>query len=162
MTPSEIEDRFEEAALTLRRLPNPPGSGARGHGRSWPEYVHDAKHAYGYEQATMRVIPNAREIGRMEEALEWIMLVGQRSPATAPDDRRIVWMRADGYRWRQICREIGVSRSTAHRRWVAALLTISNHLNAKPKTKAKAARAKKPADEGVAKPREAVAASSLL
>jgi len=60
ITPSEIEDRLEEAALTLRRLPNPAGSGARGYGRSWPEYVHEAKHAYGYEKATMRVIPNAR------------------------------------------------------------------------------------------------------
>ena len=30
ITPREIEDRFEEAALTLRRLPSPPGSGARG------------------------------------------------------------------------------------------------------------------------------------
>ena len=27
ITPREIEDQFEDAALTLRRLPNPPGSG---------------------------------------------------------------------------------------------------------------------------------------
>ena len=71
MTPREIEDRFEEAALTLKRLPNPPASGARGYGRSWPDYVHEAKHAYGYEPARMRVSPNAREIQRMEEALGW-------------------------------------------------------------------------------------------
>lgn len=57
ITPREIEDRFEEAALTLKRLPNPPGSGARGYGRSRPDYAHKAKHAYGYEEARMRVIP---------------------------------------------------------------------------------------------------------
>ncbi len=29
-TVREVEDRFEEAARTLRRLPDPPGSGPRG------------------------------------------------------------------------------------------------------------------------------------
>jgi hypothetical protein len=39
LTPREIEDRFEEAAYTLRRLPerNRP----RGYGSSWPPVVHD-------------------------------------------------------------------------------------------------------------------------
>ena len=34
ITPREIEDQFEDAALTLRRLPYPPGSGAKGYGKS--------------------------------------------------------------------------------------------------------------------------------
>ena len=34
ITPREIEDQFEDAALTLRRLPNPTGSGAKGYGHS--------------------------------------------------------------------------------------------------------------------------------
>lgn len=147
-SPRDIEDRLEEAALTLRRLPNPAGSGARGHGSSWPEYVHEAKHAYGYEQATMRVIPNAREIQRMEEALEWLMLVGGRAEQAAIDDRRIVWMRADGYRWRQVCREIGCSRATAWRRWTAALITIANRLNANEKKARGRAAKKEAANEG--------------
>lgn len=134
ITPSEIEDRFEEAALTLRRLPNPPGSGARGYGRSWPDYVHEAKHAYGYEEARMRVIPNPREIQRMEEALEWLALVGGDSEQTIIDNRRIVWMRAEGHRWKQICRAVGCVRSTAWRRWTAALVTIANRLNKQRKS----------------------------
>ena len=39
----EIEDRLEEEALTLRRLPMKDG--LNGFGSSWPEYVRDAKHA---------------------------------------------------------------------------------------------------------------------
>lgn len=39
----EIEDRLEEAALTLRRLPMKDGP--KGFGSSWPEYVREAKHA---------------------------------------------------------------------------------------------------------------------
>jgi len=155
-TPREIEDRFEEAARTLRRLPNPPGSGPRGYGRSWPEYIHEAKHAYGYEQARMRVIPSAAEIQRMEEAIDWLKLIGGADDQDAADNRRIVWMRAEGARWRQVCIQIGCVRSTAWRRWVAALLTVSNHLKKHRKSTARAQAAKKLADERAAKADESV------
>lgn len=153
-TPREIEDRFEEAATTLRRLPNPPGSTPRSFGRSWPEYVHEAKHAYGYEEARMRVIPSAAEIQRMEEAIEWLRFIGGDDERIAAENRRIVWMRAEGHRWRKICIQIGCVRSTAWRRWSASLLTIANHLNKKKKTAAKAGPRKGAADESGAKPDE--------
>ena len=147
ITPREIEDQFEDAALTLRRLPNPPGSGAKGHGQSWPEYIHDAKQAYGYEEARMRVVPSARDIQRMEDCIGWLMLIN-------PEDARIVWLRADGMRWRQVCIRAGVVRSTAWGRWAASLLTIAKHLNAIEKTGRKAGALKRAADRGVVKPDE--------
>lgn len=153
MTPREIEDRFEEAALTLKRLPNPPTSGARGYGRSWPDYVHEARHAYGYEKATMRVIPNAREIQRMEETLEWLALIGGETGQDAADNRRIVWMRAEGHRWQTICRHVGCVRSTAWRRWTASLLTISKTLKKRGKTPSTVEAAKSTGAEPGAKPR---------
>lgn len=136
LTPSDIEDRLEEAAMTLRRLPHPPGTGPKGYGSSWPEYVQDARHAYGYHEARMRVIPNAGEIGRMEETIGWLMLVSD------PDDRRILWMRAEGERWKAICYRIGVTRTTAWRRWTGAILTVSKSLKRNGK-KRESARAKK-------------------
>lgn len=142
-----IEDRMEEAALTLRRLPNPPGSGPKGFGQSWPEYVHEAKHAYGYHETRMRVIPSAAEIQRMEECIDWLRFIG-------PEEARIVWLRAEGWRWRQVCIQAGCVRQTAWRRWVAALQTIANHLNKQEKTSRRTAAAKKAADERAAKPRE--------
>lgn len=153
ITPRDIEDRLEEAALTLRRLPNPAGSGARGYGSSWPDYVHEAKHAYGYEKARMKVVPTPREIQRMEDALEWLMLISGETEQAAIENRRIVWMRADGYRWRQICIQIGCVRSTAWRRWTAALVTISNRLNKQHKTGPRHGRAKTRGDQQVANPR---------
>lgn len=153
ITPREIEDRFEEAALTLKRLPNPPTSGARGYGRSWPDYVHEARHAYGYEEARMRVIPNAREIQRMEETLEWLALIGGETGQDAADNRRIVWMRAEGHRWQTICRHVGCVRSTAWRRWTASLLTISKALKKRGKTSSSAGMAKSTGAEPDAKPR---------
>lgn len=146
-TARTIEDRMEEAALTLRRLPNPPGSGPKGFGQSWPEYVHEAKHAYGYHETRMRVIPSAAEIQRMEECIDWLRFIG-------PEEARIVWLRAEGWRWRQVCIQAGCVRQTAWRRWVAALQTIANHLNKQEKTARRAAATKKAADERAAKPRE--------
>ena len=69
LTPSDLEDMFEDAARTLRRLPNPPGSGPKGYGSAWPDYVQDARHAYGYNEVRMRVIPSAADIARMEQCL---------------------------------------------------------------------------------------------
>lgn len=137
LTPREIEDRFEEAALTLRRLPTKDGP--RRYGSSWPEFVRDARHAYGYHDVRIRIVPSAAEIQRMEEVLGWMKLIDD------PVDRRIVWMRAENYPWRAVCREAGCVRSTAWRRWAAALLTIAKRLK-------KQARARKTASNRKARP----------
>lgn len=132
----EIEERFEEAAYTLRRLPE--GVGARGYGSSWPEVVRSAHHAYGYDQARPpRIVPSAQAISRMEECFDWLRLVD-------PEDARIIWLRAEGVRWRQVCIRSGCVRSTAWRRWVAALQTIANRLSAAEKPKRRVAVPPKP------------------
>lgn len=155
ITPREIEDRLEEAALTLKRLPHPPGTGPKGFGSSWPEYVRDARHAYGYHEARMRVVPNASEIARMEEAIDWLRLIAD------PVDRRIVWMRAEGQRWRPVCHRAGVARATAWRRWTASLLTIAKHLNRRDKLPSAKPAQKGPASK-VASKQTSTGAKTLL
>lgn len=127
LTWREIEERLEEAALTLKRLPNPRGSGARGYGSSWPEVVREARHAYGYEEARMRVIPSAAEISRYEEAVGWLAFVSD------PMDRRILWMRASGWPVRAVARQVGLTKSSVQRHYMAGLLTIAKHLTRKGK-----------------------------
>lgn len=144
ITPSLLEDRFEEAARTLRRLPNPPGSTPRGYSSSWPEYAHDPGQSYGYNAARVRVAPSPAAIKRMEECFEWLSWL-------EPDDARIVWLRAEGMRWRQIGIRMGCVRQTAWRRWVAALVTIANHLNKKNKSQRAPSAAKKEAAKAVVK-----------
>jgi uncharacterized protein DUF6362 len=63
----------------------------------------------------------AADIASMEECLTWLRLV-------SPDDARIIWLRAEGHRWRYVCIQAGCVRQTAWRRWVAALQTIANRL----------------------------------
>ena len=70
---------------------------------------------------------------------------------------RIVWLRAEGQRWRQVCYRAGVVRSTAWRRWVAALITISKKLDHLDKSKGKAKGAKPLAATTRTTPRETVA-----
>lgn len=115
----------------LRRLPNSTGSGARGYGASWPEYIRGVKHAYGYNEAQMKVIPNAREIQRMEDAIDWLRLIfSADDPDRTVIDRHIVWSRAENHRLRHVCRTVGLGRSQAWRRRVAALITVERRLAA--------------------------------
>lgn len=118
----QITDRLEAAAITLRRLPAPAGSGARGFGSSWPDVVQEVRHAYGYNSTRIRVTPSAKDIQMMDEALGWLSLLKD------PLDRRILWMRAENHRWRTICIRVGLVRQTCHRRAVAAVLTIEKSL----------------------------------
>ena len=46
-----------------------------------------------------------------------------------PDDTKLVWARAEGTPWKQICWRFGISRATAHRRWRYALSLIAYRLN---------------------------------
>jgi peptidoglycan/xylan/chitin deacetylase (PgdA/CDA1 family) len=122
LTPTEVEDRFEEAARTLRRL---PGVRVPGYFSTWPPVVRAAIEAYGYENAgaPIRIAPTPQAITRMEETFTWLTWLSD------PDDMRIVWLRAEGVRWKPICWRIGVSRATAWRRWAAAMITIANRHN---------------------------------
>lgn len=121
-TLSQIEDRFEEAAYTLKHVR--VERGARGYGSSWPDVVRSAFTAYGPESARpMKIVPSAQAITRMEECIDWLRLVDG-------EDARIIWLKAEGVKWRHIAYRAGVVRQTAWRRWVASLQTIANKLNA--------------------------------
>ena len=103
LSPTEVEDRLEDAARTLRRL---PAVRVPGYISAWPPIVRSAAEAYGWENATApRTLKN-------------------------PNDMRIVWLRAEGVRWKPICWRIGISRTTAWQRWAAAMITIANRHNA--------------------------------
>ena len=47
-----------------------------------------------------------------------------------PDERRLVWLRAEGMPWKRITHRLGIGRTTAWQRWTMALLKIATRLNA--------------------------------
>ena len=126
LSPNEIEDRFEEAAHTLRRLPDDK---PQGYFNVWPAIVRTTWEIMAMERQPMKVWATPQSIDRMDECLAWLFWL-------EPDEARIVWLRAEGMRWKPICRRLGVSRATAWRWWATALIKISHRLHAddKPRT----------------------------
>ena len=59
----------------------------------------------------------------MDETLGWLMWL-------EPEERQLLWLRAEGMPWKWITRRLGVGRTTAWQRWTMALLTIAVRLNA--------------------------------
>lgn len=70
----------------------------------------------------MRVIPAADAISRMEQTLGWMA-------GLEPIERKLLWLRAHGERWKTICWTVGLQRSAAHQRWLYALCVIAFRLN---------------------------------
>ena len=118
-TPADVEARLSEAGMILRRLPEPRRN---GYFSTWPEIVHGFADRVGQEPKPMRVSPSPRDIARMEETLTW-------TNCLEPIDGKIVWMKAHGERWKEICWAVGLHRSAAHQHWQFGLSVIALTLN---------------------------------
>jgi hypothetical protein len=115
-----VEERLEEAADTLRRLPE---ERVRGYFSTWPPVIRDYWEAFGRGDVRLRLPPpSAAAIDRMDEVLAWLSWLES-------DDARLVWTRAEGAPWKAICWRFGVSRATAHRRWQYSISVIVWRLN---------------------------------
>ena len=118
---TEVADRFEEAVRTLRRLPKQQG---QGFFNVWPPIVRTVWEQMAMEKMPLRhgpPLPDA--ISRMEETFTWIFLLEHE------EERRIIWLRAESVRWKQICWRIGIGKTKARELWTLALLKITYQLN---------------------------------
>jgi Domain of unknown function (DUF6362) len=113
-TPELVAERLAEAADVLARLPE---ERARGFYDLWPRLVGER---YRYARPA-GAAPEA--IDRMDEALGWLCWLD-------PDERRLVWLRAEGLPWKRVTLRLGIGRTTAWQRWSTALLKISVWLTA--------------------------------
>jgi hypothetical protein len=119
-TPEMVEERLIEAAAVLRRLPAQRG---QGYFSTWPQMFVEFSDLVGQTPEAMRLPPpSAAAIDRMEQALEWFAWL-------EAIDSRIVWKRASGKRWKEICWEVGLARAAAHEHWLYVLCVIAWRLN---------------------------------
>jgi hypothetical protein len=103
-----VAARLEEAVDVLARLPEERVCGFYD---LWPKLV-------GEPCTRARPAAAAPEaIDRMDEALGWLMWLD-------PEERQLVWLRAEGLPWKWITRRLGIGRTTAWQRWSTALLKI--------------------------------------
>jgi hypothetical protein len=113
-TPMLVAGRLAEAADALARLPD---ERVRGLYDLWPRLIAaPCRHARAAAAA-----PEA--IDRMDKALGWLMWL-------EPEERRLVWLRAEGLPWKWITPRLGIGRTTTWQRWTTALLKIAVRLNA--------------------------------
>lgn len=119
-TSVEVIDRLEQAAATLKRMPKvrlPECSGF------WPEIIREFIEAYGYNDADVRLgPPSAEHISEMDEALTWILWLDK-------DEAKLVWMRANGIRWKSIVRRLGKCIKTQQTNYRVAIVKIVSILN---------------------------------
>jgi hypothetical protein len=59
----------------------------------------------------------------MDETLSWLMWL-------EPEERRLVWLRAEGLPWKRVTQRLAIGRTTAWQRRTTALLKIAVRLNA--------------------------------
>ncbi|WP_247997076.1 DUF6362 family protein [Brucella tritici] len=118
-TPSLVEERLVEAALVLKRLPEPR---RQGYFNTWPDYFYAFADLVGQEPQPIRLSPSPAAISRMEETLTWTL-------GLDPIDGKIVWMKAHGLRWKIICSRVGLQRAAANEHWLYGLCLIALKLN---------------------------------
>jgi Domain of unknown function (DUF6362) len=116
LTPSLVSERLAEAADVLARLPE---DRLRGFYDLWPRII--GAPCASACPAAAAAAPEA--IDRMDEALTWLAWL-------EPEERGLVWLRAESLPWKWITRRLGIGRTTAWQRWTTALLMISIRLNA--------------------------------
>lgn len=119
-TPSLVEERLIEAASVMKRL---PAVRVPGYFNTWPKMMAEFADLVGQEPVPMRLPPpSPAAISRMEQAMDWLTWL-------EPIDRKIVWMRASGQRWKTICWTVGLSRTAANQHWLYALCVLAWRLN---------------------------------
>ncbi len=116
---SEVEERLRSAARTLRRLPNVK---VQGYFSTWPTIIREPLEILQMEPEPMRLTPSMADITEMEEVLfVWLKWI-------EPEERRLVWLRAERVRWKLICGRFGVGRTKAWEMYRRALASIAAKL----------------------------------
>ena len=116
---SYVEDRIGSAARTLRRLPDVK---VQGYFSTWPTIIREPLEILQMEPEPMRVRPSQQDITDMEEVLfVWLKWI-------EPEERRLVWLRAERVRWKLICGRFGVGRTKAWEMYRRALASIAAKL----------------------------------
>jgi len=118
-TAKDVENHFREAILTLKKLPPVL---QRGYFNSWPDVIYSPNEIIFQEKRPMRLQAAPGAITRLDQTFEWVHWL-------EVEERKLIWKRAAGIRWRSICWEFGCNRSTAWRKWVLACTKIASRLN---------------------------------
>jgi hypothetical protein len=94
----------------------------QGYFSTWPTIIREPLEILQMEPEPMRITPSMADITEMEEVLfVWLKWL-------EPEERRLVWLRAERVRWKLICGRFGVGRTKAWEMYRRALAAIAAKL----------------------------------
>ena len=118
-TVDEVANRFVEAARTARRL---PPVRVQGYFSVWPAFVRtEYERMAGDDAPPLRFPPTPVDVDQMLEVMRWVQWL-------EVEPRKLVWMRAQRYRWAEIGIRFACCTRTAQRRWDDSILIVTTHL----------------------------------
>ena len=117
-TSEEVAYRFGEAARTAQRL---PPVRVQGYFNLWPAFAREEWESYAEPERALRFPPTPRDIERMLEVMGWVQWL-------EVEQRHLVWMRAQRYRWSEIATRFGCAARTSQRRWDTAIGVVTTCL----------------------------------
>jgi hypothetical protein len=119
-----VSDKIEEAADTLRRLPDRERTllAKSERGQTWPLMLHQACEHAAYEGLkARRPPPSAKQIDRMNEVLDWLLELAR----VDRDYFKVVWLIcARRKKPAEVARIVGVTRATVYKRHRAGLTIL--------------------------------------
>lgn len=119
-TTEDVTNRLIEAARTAHRL---PPVRVQGYFNVWPIIVRTEYERMASDQTPIyRFPPTPAEVERMIAVMRWVQCL-------EVEQRKLVWMRAERWRWYDIGKRFGVAPRTAQRHWAVAIQTITDHLS---------------------------------
>ena len=111
----EIAGHLTQAARTARRL---PPVRVQGYFNVWPAFVRtEYERMAGDEPEPLYIAPSPQDVEQMLEVMRWMQWLEL-------EQRHLVWMRAERYRWDDIAKRFGCCPRTAQRRWTGAIEAI--------------------------------------
>lgn len=119
-TTDDVANWLIEAARTAHRL---PPVRVQGYFNCWPTIVRSEYERMARDDAPVyRFPPTPAEVERMLVVMQWVQCL-------RADQRKLVWMRAERWRWHDIGKRFGVAPRTAQRHWEVAIQVITDHLS---------------------------------
>ena len=119
-TTTTVVKRFEECVSTLRKL---PGAHRLNYINYWPDIIYSERELAHQAPTPIKLWATPEQITRMDETLSWLGWVNQ-------VERRLIWLRAEGARWREMARRTGFPKTSAQRYYQGGLLKIAQQLSA--------------------------------
>ena len=119
-TTDVVTSRLAEAARTAHRL---PPVRVQGYFNVWPAFVRSEYERMAADDMRIyRFPPSPVDIDRMLVVMKWVQCLDV-------EQRKLVWMRAERWRWSDIGKRFGVAPRTAQRRWEVAIHAMTEHIS---------------------------------